>query len=1142
MTDVERPFDSESFHGHPMVNQIFEPASMETFKSSHERKSKLSKDALHAKLERENRRQEKQMERHKMHQDVKDRLEQEQYQNEHTQRQMHQLRDSLQIRRTHADKAEQDIETLTASLAAAAEQEEKMAVDLAKVQVEVNAFQARMKAAQEEVQRARDMIEEITAARDKAREEARQLREERREVSEQKRLDEARREGMMKGKLEGMYLGWEDGKVEGYKEGRKYGSQDQYEHMRNKQWEPLRREFPNYDHFEERIPSPDSTYDGRIPERLRSLEAPIIIPQVQKKPQPRKSVPPPLSVQFDERDRMFLQPVQSSPESIHQTLPPPVPMPRPPSRHADEFTEMRNVRPISQMTEERPTHTRQRSNIPPPRPIFETDETQWRPPPRPDAIRRDGTFRNIGERFRRKPEEITHAPEDMDFAPIAQSLPYPSVATPLPHRETIQPGRAMPSPGPSLYNYGRRREEENDEAFFREQERRRREIEREDAEYRENHSGGKPTMFRRLTQRVRGGSTSQVPYDPTDPRAYQDVVPTPDADKYHSVEPSPAPSPAPSPGRNFRDLNTPIVPKPYQPPPSPQHGPLSAIPDNYIPHLEGDGGISLPPPHEMHGSAMQSAITLAVGGSRNPSRNPSPAPSPQQRPRSVQDNRDISPSRRILSNIGGSVKHAASAVAHSIPSRSKMNAEFRGRSRSPARSRSPQIVQIPRDRSRSRSRPRSTIFDDPYIHPVQRQPEDIQIGPDLSFGGSSENIDADGAFASRGRMPVRNSMAMSQMTGRSSPISQMSILSMGPSGALGLSRGGEGRELGLATYPNVSATNLSMIEEERGRHSSYNRSPSPDFPHQPMPGFGHEGLSSFSGRPSAGQRQYSDSTIGVRGAGEDLGGGWEQNSRHPPHTPSSIAGPAAPVKTPRPMDPNHPWSKRPTPSKLMMPALLSPQSQASSSKGGFAGIGAGGGYGAHRRAASASVTGLGLGGPPSFASPQASFRYSVAGSVAGSETGKPPIAPKPQPPVRRSKTGAIILDDPPPNENSPYQNPGHVATRSWSGEQRQIGRTMPSRSRGDSNTHLVTVEERSPYIQGPEARGSTGSIQSVHSNRLKFDENNYVDPAFLIEPDIRTAVEQTLAQPPPPADEPPKAVTAKRAKRVSNVLRFGKKK
>ena len=180
--------------------------------------------------------------------------------------------------------------------------------------------------------------------------------------------------------------------------------------------------------------------------------------------------------------------------------------------------------------------------------------------------------------------------------------------------------------------------------------------------------------------------------------------------------------------------------------------------------------------------------------------------------------------------------------------------------------------------------------------------------------------------------------------------------------------------------------------------------------------------------------------------------------------------------------------------------------------------------------------------PLVFSHASLTIEQSVAGSVAGSESGKPPVAPKPQPPVRRSKTGAIILDDPPANQDSPYHHPGHPAARSWSGEQRQIGHTMPSRSRGGSNTQLVTVEERSPYMQGPETRGSTGSIQSVHSNRLKFNENDYVDPAFLIEPDIRTAVEQTLAQPPPPADEPPVAVTAKRAKRVSNVLRFGKKK
>jgi hypothetical protein len=166
----------------------------------------------------------------------------------------------------------------------------------------------------------------------------------------------------------------------------------------------------------------------------------------------------------------------------------------------------------------------------------------------------------------------------------------------------------------------------------------------------------------------------------------------------------------------------------------------------------------------------------------------------------------------------------------------------------------------------------------------------------------------------------------------------------------------------------------------------------------------------------------------------------------------------------------------------------------------------------------------------------------MVGSLAGSEAGRPPIAPKPAPPVsRRSRlvTSPINLDD------SPNQQPGHVSARSWSGEQRQIGQTLPVRSRAASNATkpLVTVQERSPYLHGDAAR-STGSINSVHSNRLKFDPKEYVDPSFMVASDLTAELEQQLdrlAAPPPSQEGPSTSVTTKMGKRVSKVLKFGRK-
>ncbi len=166
----------------------------------------------------------------------------------------------------------------------------------------------------------------------------------------------------------------------------------------------------------------------------------------------------------------------------------------------------------------------------------------------------------------------------------------------------------------------------------------------------------------------------------------------------------------------------------------------------------------------------------------------------------------------------------------------------------------------------------------------------------------------------------------------------------------------------------------------------------------------------------------------------------------------------------------------------------------------------------------------------------------MAGSFAGSDSGRPPIAPKPHPPS--SRRNPIVLDDPLP-EVTPYQNPGHAATRSWSGEKQQISRTIPSRSRHNSTAvrptdlmggpPLVTVEERSPYMQGPEGRRSTGSLLSVHSNRLQFD------PAYAIQSDLTAALEQEVGTGPPSDGGPPKIAKPSVGKRVSKVLKFGKK-
>jgi len=44
MAEVERPFDSDSMYNSPVAYQLFDPASMETFRSSQERQPKYSQE------------------------------------------------------------------------------------------------------------------------------------------------------------------------------------------------------------------------------------------------------------------------------------------------------------------------------------------------------------------------------------------------------------------------------------------------------------------------------------------------------------------------------------------------------------------------------------------------------------------------------------------------------------------------------------------------------------------------------------------------------------------------------------------------------------------------------------------------------------------------------------------------------------------------------------------------------------------------------------------------------------------------------------------------------------------------------------------------------------------------------------------
>ena len=913
-------------------------------------------------MEKEARRQKKDKERAKLYQETKDRLHEELLNHESIQSQLHAVRDSIERKRAYADKAEKEIREIDLLLSAGSLKEDQFAIELARLQVELAAYQSKMAGAEQELQRARDLTEELTVDKNKAKEEAQELREERRKATEQRRLDAARREGIMRGKLEGMYAGWEDGKILGYREGRKDGARTQYDEMYKKEWKMLKQQLPEYDRFEGRIPSPVGTFVGDVPRPLRELLAPIILPPAPKE-QPLLGAPP-QTVYHDESDGYFQQILHSSPETIQHDLPP-VSQPTTRSRARPPA----NV-PTSDRSDQEPrARNRPRPSIPPPRPIFEHGESAWEPPPsRPEVLERTATQRAIGaigKKVRRRHQDIVPAPEEMDFAPMAPPLPYPSVTTPLPQSRTMMPGRAIITPTPSIYGRGRREYSEEEEEYERDRER---QIAQRQEEERPR-SRGKGNLLSLIGTKLRG-SPSQSPIDPSShPLAYQEAVATPHILRLDDMTPSPPPSPRPSLGRRSINLSAPLPPPTpvRQVPPSPRH-PRPVFLDIIVPSLDDKGKFELPPPHEMEGSAMESAIK-SQNPSRNPSRNPSPSGSHRslQRPSSAIREPDPSPGGK-LSRLGGSIKKTASAVIHAIPSRSHIRDESRGGSGSASRGREPDPIQIARERSRSRSpaRPGSRVGMSNFFTDVPEdgllRPEDIRVGPSVS-GTTVSEIDNGPMFRERSR---RGSL-ISQNSRRSSP-DHYSIQS---NGAPGLSRGGDSRDAGFVTYPNAnpSTANLSIMAEERKRLSHYDPNPGPQLRQTTQNDAPMAPADFFPSQPPGSQRQYSESSIREYNDGREP---WDPNPRYPPPAPSirsqaSSYAPPPPIKSPR--SGPYPWPNRPVPAKITMPALLGPQSPASS-RGGYAGIGAGGGY--HKRAMSASALSPGHG--PSlhdFASPHA---------------------------------------------------------------------------------------------------------------------------------------------------------------------------
>ena len=866
---------------------------------------------------------------------------------------------SLERARKRNEQAHGVIKGIHEELATALHAQQKAEEELSQLRRKLQKYESNVEAARQELAKAQEFTEQISNERDDAEEKAETARKEAREALESMTLEQAKAEGMLLGRYEGVLAGWENGKYQGYTSARSKVLEEERQRMMQRRYE-LKEKYPqlDVDTAFDAVPSPDSSVDG-LPLELLEKKAPISppvfpnLPRQQDAATPRKTVREPHQIGG---------PPRSTPPDTPRSDLTSEPSPKPSSKPAKPRRERRRRAPSDPPPppssapppiERKP---RAKSHLPPPKPVFTPREREYVPlhdqlpiePDKPKPLGRTETFRRM---FSGRKPNIDEGPQEPipDVAPFAPSLPFPALTTPLPSSRILEPMRGAMSPAPSMRASPKFRARDVNPTPQQIAEKELRKMERQFAREK-NKDKGVLGFVRRSISRSRVPTLGHR-------SGHRASASMSNVDLLQNRVLASAPAPAFVRSQHASISNPSLVSQRQgqaQPPPSPRGRPppsprrYNDLPDGYIPSLGPDGSISLPPPYGLRG-AMNPAI----------SREPSPTPSTRRsiREHSQHDSgHDPSPSKRVIQAMGGSIRSVGGALRKGASAASHLSHRSgRRESRSPSPNQD-YVTIDPHARSRANSlrSQKSTIYV-PMTEEGLLLPDTIQVFPNEDDDDQMPIPQIDvvpstnpGYGRGRKRVPIGKS-AMS------TPMSQFSILDKEqgdrpPSQYYNSTRDALGLKLRqgsmstdenlmgeptMKSYPSIAGLSVITERSERGgvsrSHTQKTHAPPPTSTHQtphikrvPVPKTSEtHGLSSIQN-----ERYHGDSTsvTGHRRSGED--------EDEPPKPP---------MKSPRTRLAAV-YNSRPRPQKLSIPApLAQSQNPAPPPRGGFAGVGAGGG-------------------------------------------------------------------------------------------------------------------------------------------------------------------------------------------------------
>jgi hypothetical protein len=876
---------------------------------------------------------------------------------------------SLERARKRNAQAHGVIKDIQTNLATALHVQEKAEEELARLKRKLQKYESNVEAARQELAKAHEIIEQISSERDDAEEKAETARREAREALERMELEQAKAEGMLLGRYEGVLTGWEDGKYQGYSSARAKILEEEKQRMMQRRYE-LKEKYPrlDIDMAFDAVPSPDSSVDG-LPLELLEKKAPISppvfsnLPRRQDETTPRKAAREPHKI-LGMPQSNSLETLPSEPTSE----PSPKPSLKPSSKRSKPHRERRRRTPSDPAPLPSPAplpierKARPKTHLPPPKPVFPEQGDAPRAvfhdhpainiePDKPKTLGRNETFRKI---FRSRKPSMDEGPQEPipDAAPFAPSLPYRALTTPLPPSRILEPMKGPMSPVPSMRLSPKFRAGDVNPTPQHLAEKELRKMERQVAKEKNKDKGvlrfmrrislsKVPTLGHRPGHRASASMSNinllQNPASSSAPapivtRSQYASISNPSLPSLRQAHPQAQPSPRPS-----------LARPPPSPRPSPRHGAFYTLPDGYLPPLDLNGSINLPPPHEL-GGAMDAAI----------SRELSPTPSAR---RSIpghsrhNSSRDPSPSRRVIQALGGSIRSVGGALKKGASAASHLS---RRSSRSKSRSPSPDrdsVVMDPHSRSRANSlRSQRSMSYVPQTQGGLLMPEAIQV----PLNDEDDRIPA----SQTDTVPTHGRHGKRVLTGKSTmstPMSQFSILDPGdrPSsqyynstrdalGLRGLRNGNMSIDEGLMeettmkSYPSIAGLSVITERSERGgvsrSQTQRTQARPPTSTHQtpyikrvPVPKAPE--VHGLSASQFEGQHEGSSTGHGRPGEDEDK----------PPEPP---------MKSPRTKFAAV-YNARHRPQKLTVPAPLAqmPAPALPVPRSGIAGIGAGGGGG-----------------------------------------------------------------------------------------------------------------------------------------------------------------------------------------------------